>query len=155
MPLSIRSLLLSFAVALLLFVPGCESQKDSDQVHQERAASSSATTLAEKEVDLGGIESKIPFPSEGTIGLTHEGDDFTSILFRPGLSFREAVAFFDESFPQHGWSVSAGGYRSEPDEDGEVTVEWNLEGHDKNLKVDLSAFGGWSAPNPRGSLVIR
>lgn len=101
----------------------------------------------------GGVESELPMPEDASIQAAVEPEEgVVSIVFSPGMTYGEARDFYVDALDGSDWTIvdeSIG----EADE-GEVGSTWSLEGHGVEVNISLTGFGGDSATNVTGSLIV-
>ena len=132
-------ILLIILVGLILVVSGC--------------GGSSSQTLATHDVDLpDGLAEHVPLPEDASIRMAMENQGTYMIMYRPGVSYPEAVDFFMEALPANDWIINE---ENIPDrEEGERTASWSTERHGVKMRIELTAFGGVNGFNMTGIISI-
>ena len=99
------------------------------------------------------IAQHVPMPEEATVRMSMVRDDGMSVMFTPGISWPESIDFFSRALPAHGWTVDE---EEVPDRtEGEREVRWLATGHDHQIRVSITAFGGEQGFNMTGFILIQ
>ncbi len=135
-----------FIVFFLTLLPGCNPAGNG--------AAAGGSTLAGHGVELpDGLAAKIPFPAEANVRTKMVRDDTHIIMYSPGLSYPDALAFFSESLHNSDWTIDSE-YIPERKE-GERESRWQLSGHGAEVSVSVSAFGGEQGFNMSGIVSVK
>lgn len=137
--MKVKGLYLLLSALSLLLIAGCST--------------SSSETVAAHDLELPkGVESEVPLPADASIMVHSQQDDYYSILYSPGVSYPEAVAFFSDKLSSNGWTLIE---EEIPErEEGERMASWKAEGYGVELTVTLTAFGGAEGSNMTGFIMI-
>ncbi|MDG5787112.1 hypothetical protein QA612_06370 [Evansella sp. AB-P1] len=134
-----NKLFLLISLCLMFLITGCGG---------------SSETAGDHDVELpNGVEKHLPLPSEAQITFRHEDDNYTSFMYRPGISYPDAVEFFSDNLATEGWTLT----REEIPErtEGEREAMWEAEGHGVSVRVTLTSFGGPEGFNMTGFVMVR
>ncbi|TVR66100.1 MAG: hypothetical protein EA422_02690 [Gemmatimonadales bacterium] len=127
-----------FVLFILIISAGCGAAGDTAAGH--------GLSLPE------GSESVVPLPAEAAIVMAEATEETAVVLFRPGLTWPESVAFFTQGFAGRGWTLDE---QEIPELDqGERTAAWRARGHGVRVVVNVTAFGGPEGANLSGVLMV-
>ncbi len=139
----IRTLYLSIVATLLIgLIAGCGSDSASDgQLSQFDTRIPDA------------IAQHVPMPEQANIRMSMVRDDGMSVMFAPGISWPDSLSFFSRALPAHGWTVDEEDLPSETE--GEREAFWVAQGHDHQLRISITAFGGEQGFNMTGFILLQ
>ena len=130
------------AVCVLAVTAGCGS------------GNSAGASLADFETRVpDSIARHVPLPEGASVRMHMTRDEQMIVMFSPGVSWPEALAFFSNALDRGGWTLES---ESLPEySEGEREANWSARGHGHQLSVVITAFGGEQGFNMTGLLMLQ
>ena len=137
---------LLLATVTLVLISACGGS-DSSNHHQSGQLSQFDTRIPD------AIAQHVPMPGAATIRMSMAREDGMSVMFVPGISWPDSLAFFAEGLTHHGWIIQEEEMPTETE--GEREARWTATGHGHSLRLSLTTYGGEQGFNMTGVILIQ